>query len=261
MILFQNPSLRLAFALTAMIWPLGGCHAPLQKGESLLEASFPTDTRNQAIQLDEKQKTEIQIGLARSLEVRGDFDRAETIYRAILAAQPKSVSTLHRLAILCDQQHRFKESQPLFLKAIDLASDNAVIWGDYGYSLYRQRKWREAEKTFRQALERNPRDKRTHNHLGLVLAQTGQSDAAMAEFLLAGCSEAEAQSNLRTILTLNEERNGADDLSQRTLDSRRTPEVALRERSPHNATEAEARPTGPQDQAPATVHISSSQSR
>jgi Flp pilus assembly protein TadD len=261
MILFQNPSLRLAFALTALIWPLSGCQAPLHKSESLLDAAFPTDSRNQAIHLDEKQKTEIQIGLARSLEARGDLDRAETIYREILAAQPKSVSTLHRLAIVCDQQHRFEESQPLFLKAIDLASENAVIWGDYGYSLYRQRKWHEAEKTLRQALELNPRDKRTHNHLGLVLAQTGQSDAARAEFLLAGCSETEAQSNLRTILKLNEEQHGADGLSQRTLDSRQSPKVPLPEPSPHRLPDAEPQSTWPQDQAPATVHISSSEGR
>jgi Flp pilus assembly protein TadD len=244
----RNPIIRFAAALAVMICLISGCNAPLQNSQPGIEAAFPGDAKRQAIHLDEKQKIEIQMGFARTLEVQGHLDRAETFYREILATQPKHVSAMHRLAIVCDSQRRFDESKPLFLKAIDLAPQDVSLWGDYGYSLYRQQKWDEAESKCRRAPELNPRDKRIHNHLGLVLAQKGQADAAVAEFLLAGCSESEAQSNLQTIQKLN---------GGTTFDEKPS-ELALHaSHRPLPETEVPAAPFSPQVPGSAKVHINS----
>jgi hypothetical protein len=54
-----------------------------------------------------------------------------------------------------------------------------------------------------------PDHKRAHNNLGLVLARQGKVDAALAEFRLAGCSDADGRMNLAYARTLAKDWPGA----------------------------------------------------
>ena len=74
---------------------------------------------------------------------------------------------------------------------------------DYGYSLYLQRRWAEAEGTLRKAVAEAPRHQRSHCNLGLVLAQTERKREALAEFQQEGCDASAAQANLGLVLAMN----------------------------------------------------------
>src|SRR5690606_13350297 len=67
----------------------------------------------------------------------------------------------------------------------------------------------EAEISLRQALAIAPDHRRSHNHLGVVLAHRGQPDQALAAFRRADCSPAQAHANLALILTLNHQSSDA----------------------------------------------------
>lgn len=157
------------------------------------------------VRLKDKQKLDIQLALARTLELEDNLAAAELTYREILAESPKHAVATHRLAVVLDQQKRFEESSELFLKALKLSPGNPSVFANYGYSLYLQHRWAEAERNLRQAIELNPQDQRSHNHLGLVLAQTGRVQDAVDEFRLAGCSPAESHANAGMVLELNEQ--------------------------------------------------------
>ena len=110
-----------------------------------------------------------------------------------------------------------KESEPFYREALKRDPKNPDLLCDFGYSLYLQRRWAESEERLRQAIALKPRHSRAHNHLGLIMAQTEQTDAALAEFRKAGCNSAEARNNLAFVMTLN----------QRWVEAREQYELAL----------------------------------
>src|SRR5207253_9547824 len=114
---------------------------------------------------------------------------------------PSRVDAVARLAVLCDQQGDFTESARLHRQALAAEPANADGYCDYGYSLYLQRHWPEAEAALRQAVAIAPDHRRALNNLGLVLARTGMQSEALAAFRKAGCTEADAHANLAFALT------------------------------------------------------------
>jgi tetratricopeptide (TPR) repeat protein len=73
---------------------------------------------------------------------------------------------------------------------------------DVGHDLYLQRRWTEAETNLRQALVLRPDLPRAHNYLGLVMAQTGRTEEAVAEFQKGGCNLAYGHANVAMVLSL-----------------------------------------------------------
>jgi Tfp pilus assembly protein PilF len=150
----------------------------------------------------------VQVALARSLEQRGDTAQAMAAYKEALRLDPSRADAGLRLAVLYDKEGKFKESLPLYEKALAACPGTPDIFCDMGYSLYLQRRFGEAEINFRQAVALAPEHVRAHNNLGLVLAHSGRPEEAVAEFRRAGCTEADAQINLAFVLTL--EKNWAE---------------------------------------------------
>ncbi len=152
--------------------------------------------------LTARQAADVQVALARSLELRGEGEQAMAIYREALRRDPSRADAYLRLAILCDQHGKFDESAGLYRKALAAQPGNAEIYCDMGYSLSLQRRWAEAEMNLRQAVALAPNHRRAHNNLGLVLGHGGRLDEALAEFRKGGCDDAEAHVNLAFVLTL-----------------------------------------------------------
>ena len=146
---------------------------------------------------------DLELSLARTLERDGDLVRATAAYRRILERHPDQPAATHRLAVVLDRSQRFEESGPLFERAVDLAPENPELLCDYAYSLYSQNRCREAEDLLRRSLAVAPDHRRSHSHLGLVLARTGRRDEALRSFHAAGCSAAEAHENVGLVLSLD----------------------------------------------------------
>jgi Tfp pilus assembly protein PilF len=141
--------------------------------------------------LQASQVADVQVAMGRALEKRGAAEQALGVYREALKQDPRRADACARVAVLCDQQGKFKESEEMYRKALAAQPDNADLLCNRGYSLYLQRRWGEAEEALRRALALAPGHRRAHNNLGLVLAQLGRPDDALASFLSAGCTEAE----------------------------------------------------------------------
>jgi Tfp pilus assembly protein PilF len=163
------------------------------RGESLGDAE----------RLSSNQISDVKVSLARSLEQQGKSDRALETYQEVLQKNPEQPIALWRLAVLQDRKGEFQESEPLYRRAIKIAPKNPDLHCDFGYSLYLQRRWGEAEDQLREAIALKPHHRRAHNNLGLLLASTERTDDALAEFKKSGCDLAQARSNLAFMLMLN----------------------------------------------------------
>jgi Flp pilus assembly protein TadD len=104
---------------------------------------------------------------------------------------------------------KWAESEEFYRKAHDLQGDSPGLLCNRGYSLYLQGRWEEAETSLCQTIALDPANQRAHNNLGLTLARSGRSEEALAEFRRAGCTEAEAQTNLALTLALERSWAGA----------------------------------------------------
>lgn len=146
--------------------------------------------------LNKRQSADVEIAVGRSLEEAGNLTEAEAAYRGALSKNPKRADAEARLAILADERGDQAEAERRFERALKLDPKNPEILCDRGYNLYLQRRWGEAEETLRKALAVDPRHARSRSNLGLVFAQQGDDNAALAEFIKAGCDPADARSNL-----------------------------------------------------------------
>ncbi len=188
---------RAAIAGTAVVACLAGCQfAGFRQARRETPEHYDRP-------LNDRQVADVQLSLARSLELRGELEPALNAYRQVIEKDPHRAAAYWRMAVLQDRQGRVEESEALYREALKLDPKCPDLLCDYGYSLYLQRRWAESEERLRQAVALKPKHLRAHNHLGLVLAQTERADEALAEFRKAGCDVTEAHSNLAFVMTLN----------------------------------------------------------
>jgi Flp pilus assembly protein TadD len=153
--------------------------------------------------LTKRQVADVQLSLAQSLEREGELNAALDAYREVAEKHPQRATACWRMAVLHDRQGNVLESEGLYRRALKAEPTNPDIRCDFGYSLYLQKRWAEAEDQLRQAVASKSSHRRAHNNLGLLLAQTERLDEALVEFRQAGCQEAEARANVAFVLTLN----------------------------------------------------------
>jgi Flp pilus assembly protein TadD len=148
------------------------------------------------------QQADLQVAFARTLEKTGTGDQAIATYEDALRKDPKRADALDRLAVINARKGQFDQAVVLHKKAVALQPNNADFVCNLGYCYYLQQRWAEAEMQFRKAVELAPTHSRAMNNLGLVLARTERTKEALTAFRRAGCSEADAHSNLAFGLTL-----------------------------------------------------------
>ena len=187
---------RAGLALSAVLGALAGCQTSGTAPKVAVERAAPT-------RLGVKQVADVEIAAARVLEKRGEPAQALAKYREALQRDPSRGDAALRAAVLLDRQGKFDEARAYYDKAWKARPDNADVPCCLGYSLYLQQHYPEAEAMLRKALAMQPDHVRAHNNLGLVLAQTGKPEQALAAFRKGGCSEADARTNIAFALSMS----------------------------------------------------------
>ncbi|HEY7425676.1 MAG TPA: tetratricopeptide repeat protein [Gemmataceae bacterium] len=194
-----SPCVRNGVWTLAAFLTVAGCQ---QFGLPSTSSPIKGDFDVSSVKIKPKQAADVQVALAHTMELQGEKERALALYEEAVQKDPGRADAWLRLAVLHDQQGGFTESAAMYQKALKGQPGSPEIYCDMGYSLYLQQRWAEAEMNLRQALALRPNHARAHNNLGLVLARTGQTEEALNEFHLAGCSDADTHVNLAFALTL-----------------------------------------------------------
>lgn len=210
--------MRLALGAAVCLALLGGCAGPGHERLAFWSENKPATATAESPVLDSRQTAEVQLALGRTAEQQEQWPAAMRIYRQLLDADPEHPDATHRLAILHDRQGEFEQSSQWFQKALKLKPGDPDVFCDIGFSLYSQGRYAEAEINLRQAIAVKPDHARAQNHLGLVLAQQGDQEAALDAFRRANRSPAHAHTNLAVILALN---NRAEDAREHLQLARR----------------------------------------
>jgi Tfp pilus assembly protein PilF len=190
--LFLRSTFFILHSVIALALSAGCQHMPGPANQASVSAL--TDTRQ--AKLTEPQLADIEIAMGQTLEKQGQREAAAKAYMEALQRDSHRADACLRLAILFDQQGKFKDSAALYQRALVAKPGDAEVYCSVGYSFYLQSRWPEAEMNLRQAVALVPDHCRAHNNLGLVLSRTGCCDEALVEFKKAGCSLAEAHANL-----------------------------------------------------------------
>ncbi len=112
----------------------------------------------------------------------GKPDVAETLCREYLKLHPEGVEHLRLLGHALMQQRRFRDAEKPLKKAVDLAPDFAPLAEDLGSALAQQRKFEEAIPLFEQAVKQDPELVNAHKKLGQALAAIGRGFEADEAF-------------------------------------------------------------------------------
>jgi len=111
------------------------------------------------------------------------FDRAEEQFKKVLAVDPKNAQVLNYYGyMLGDRGIRLDEAEELVRRALKEDPYNGAYLDSLGWVLFRQNRLADAEATLRKAVQREGHDATIHSHLGDVLAKSGRSDLAVAEW-------------------------------------------------------------------------------
>src|SRR5215472_11186417 len=111
------------------------------------------------------------------------FDRAEEQFKKVLAVNPKDAAVLNYYGyMLGDRGIRLDEAEELVRRALKEDPYNGAYLDSLGWVLFRQNRLADAEATLRKAVQREGHDATIHSHLGDVLAKSGRSDLAVAEW-------------------------------------------------------------------------------
>lgn len=144
----------------------------------------------------------MQIGV--QAQQQGNLQRAEAIYRHVLAQEPRHADALHLLGLIALQANRPEEAEKLIRLALKTAPHTALFHENLGRVLLVQGKRQEAIHAYRAALKYNSRSGSIYNDLSVVLLEVGETKEAekMARRAIALTqTHAAAHYNLGNILT------------------------------------------------------------
>jgi tetratricopeptide (TPR) repeat protein len=164
-----------------------------------------------------EQKADVQMAIGRAMEKEGNLDAAQGVYLNVTKMDPSRADAFHRLAILHEMKGEQLQALAYYGEALNRRPNTSDFYCDFGYSLYLRTRWQEAETNLRHAISLRPDNPRAHNNLGLLLARTGRHNEALSEFSQAGCSEAEARSNLAHALMLENRWENAEQQIQAAI--------------------------------------------
>ena len=112
----------------------------------------------------------------------GKLQKAKTLYRKILKADPDNVDALHMLGLLLHQSGEHETAIRLFNQVIERSKESTEVYTNLGSALQSCNRIDEAITAFRQAIRINPNYTLAHNNLGNALRDVGENDEAIASF-------------------------------------------------------------------------------
>lgn len=176
-----------------VVFGCGGPASSLRPGFKLLTGLMNDRTR---VSEEDEARSQFAAANSRLAEERGDLQNAAEMCREAIRINPGNSDALWRLALLHLRQDDFDQATASFERAVEMDPQNPILCSDFGYHLYLNGDVERAEEYLRRAVHVMPNDRRAWNNLGLVLAAQGRDEESLAAFLDAGCTEAEARSNL-----------------------------------------------------------------
>lgn len=123
-----------------------------------------------------------ELPVAVRLHQGGAPERAEPIYRAVLAANPADADAWHLLGVAALQQGRCAEAVEHFNKAIGLRPDAAAAYRHLGVACKRLGRWLQAEDSYRRAIALEPDSAEGHYNLGRLLHDLARRAEAVAAY-------------------------------------------------------------------------------
>jgi tetratricopeptide (TPR) repeat protein len=132
----------------------------------------------------------------------GELQKAEDIYRAVLARNPQHADALHLLGLIASENGNHQTAAALIVRAIQLQGPEPVYCANLGVALSREGKFEQAIACYRQALRGNPSDAETWARLGRAQLGLGYFEAATEAFERSLChapEEAEVHYELATV--------------------------------------------------------------
>jgi Flp pilus assembly protein TadD len=128
-------------------------------------------------------------------ERAGKPAEARLAYERVLKAAPDHARAHHRLAIIADNARQFSEAEQHYLAVLRREPQNSDVLSDLGYSYQLQKRDDDSERVLREALTYNPKHRKALYNLGVLQANRGQYNEALASFQAVG-TEAEARKAL-----------------------------------------------------------------
>jgi tetratricopeptide (TPR) repeat protein len=150
-------SLTLALLGTVAI---SGCHQTAQRAASIA-SSLPVPSK-------QFEDYETRLSIARQDEQRGKTKVAKKAYEKLVKDNPTNPLVYHRLGIIAAASGDFDTANGNFRRAFELSSDDPQLLADWGYSLFLQGEYVEAEELTRQSVELAPYDTRIANNLRMI---------------------------------------------------------------------------------------------
>jgi tetratricopeptide (TPR) repeat protein len=111
----------------------------------------------------------------------GEFDKAETAYRAAVADDPKSPAAHYDLAIALKMKDQLEAAQKEFRAAIELDPSLAEAHYTLGITYWQLGDFPATKQEMKAAIAARPDYAEAHYTLGIVLKQSGDLDGALSE--------------------------------------------------------------------------------
>jgi tetratricopeptide (TPR) repeat protein len=145
--------------------------------------------------------TASQDTLAEALEYHraGRLDRAEQLYRRLLAVDPQHADALHLLGVLLDHSNRSEAAVGFLERAVAAPGASAVYHYSLGDAYRRTGRLQDAIGAYRRSAARNPNTPEVYDHLGATLTEAecfGEAVEAFNRALELRPGFAEALNNL-----------------------------------------------------------------
>jgi len=129
-----------------------------------------------------------QISIPQALQIAiehhgaGRLPEAESIYRQVLAVEPRNPDALHLLGLISTAGGNYPVAIDLISRAIAIGPPNPAYFGNFGETLRLAGRNEEALDACRRAVALNPNFAGPYNSIGLILFQQGQVDQAIAAY-------------------------------------------------------------------------------
>jgi len=136
----------------------------------------------QELTTEQRDQLDIQFGLTRIVERKGQLEEAEKSYLEIIQLEPDYYQALHRLGVIAASQENLNQAIDFLESAVEIQSDSAELLGDLGYTCLLSCQVEKAEHYLSQAFDLTPDDSRITNNLALTLGYQGKLNEALRLF-------------------------------------------------------------------------------
>ncbi len=146
--------------------------------------------------------------------------KAISLYKKVIASNPKSSKAIYNLALLYLQSNDHKNSLKFFFKFIKLNPKNSDAYNDIGLIYYQNKELDKALDNISKSLELNPYNGNANKNLGLIyynLKQYSEAEKYLTRAFKLNPKSYETYLNLKKIYKINDKFENLENLYLRTI--------------------------------------------